>query len=323
MGKQWKKWGFQAGARLEQYDVEAQFREVGEADGSFKDDIFSIYPSAFVTYTSNENNTFNLNYSRRVDRPSIGQVNPIREWSTPTIDSEGNPNLVPQFTNSFELNYTRKTKIGSITSGVFYRRIEDEITRVVFSNPDDPNKQVLSYDNVENNNAYGLELSGNLDFRKWWSANISFDAYKKKVKGTVENTVGDFEFVTVDATTFNTRINNTFKATKDLRFQLFGMYRSRDISLQFLREPMWKMDIGSSYNILKGNGTISARFSDIFNTMHFAFNGEKPYKSNGQFNWESQTVYVGFNYRFGSGKNKAIQRKERDKNETQGSGGLL
>jgi hypothetical protein len=46
-------------------------------------------------------------------------------------------------------------------------------------------------------------------------------------------------------------------------------------------------------------------------------------KQNGQFNWESQSVYLGFNYRFGSGKNKAIQRKQRDKNETQGGGGLL
>jgi hypothetical protein len=42
------------------------------------------------------------------------------------------------------LNYTRKTKIGSITSGIFYRRIEDEITRVIFTNPENPNKQVLS-----------------------------------------------------------------------------------------------------------------------------------------------------------------------------------
>jgi hypothetical protein len=41
------------------------------------------------------------------------------------------------------LNYTRKTKIGSITSGIFYRRIEDEITRVILQ-PENPNKQVLS-----------------------------------------------------------------------------------------------------------------------------------------------------------------------------------
>jgi outer membrane receptor protein involved in Fe transport len=323
LGKQWGKWNFQAGARLEQYDVKALFKQAGKADGAFKDAIFSIYPSTFITYNLSDNNSFNLNFSRRVDRPSISQVNPIREWSTPTVDSEGNPNLIPQFTNSFELNYTRKTKIGSITSGIFYRRIEDEITRVIFTNPEDTNKQILSYDNFENNNAYGVEVSGNLDFKKWWSANISLDAYQKKVKGTIENTPGNFEFVTVNATTFNSRISNTFKATKDLRFQLSAMYRGRDISLQFLREPMWKMDFGTSYNVLKGSGTISARFSDIFNTMNFAFNGDRPYRSNGQFNWESQSVYLGFNYRFGSGKNKAIQRKSRDKNETQGSGGML
>ncbi|WP_369753225.1 TonB-dependent receptor domain-containing protein [Flavobacterium sp. WC2409] len=323
LGKQWKKWSFQAGARVEKYNVDALFKEVSKADGAFKDDLLNVYPSTFLTYTPSDNNSFNLSFSRRVDRPSIGQVNPIREWSTATLDSQGNPNLIPQFTNSYEINYTRKTKIGSITSGVFYRRIEDEITRVIYTNPDNPNKQILSYDNFNNNNAYGVEVSGNLDFKKWWSANVSVDAYQKKVKGTIESTPGVYEFVEVNASTFNARINNTFKATKDLRFQLFGMYRGRDLSLQFNREAMWKMDVGSSYNILKGSGTISARFSDVFNSMHFAFAGDRPYKSNGQFNWESQSVYLGFNYRFGSGKNKAIQRKQRDNNETQGGGGLL
>jgi outer membrane receptor protein involved in Fe transport len=322
LGKQWKKWSFQAGARVEQYHIDALFQQASEADGVFKDDILSVYPSTFLNYNPSENNSFNLSFSRRVDRPGIDQVNPIREWSTATIDSEGNPNLIPQFTNSYELNYTRKTKIGSITSGVFYRQIEDEITRVLFTNPENPNKQVLSYANFDNNNAYGIEVSTNLDFNKWWSANISLDSYQKKVKGTIETSPGNYEFVAVNANTFNARINNTFKATKDIRIQLFSMYRGRDRSLQFNISDMWKMDAGASYTILKGSGTVSARFSDIFNTMHFAFNNTKPYKTTGQFNWESQTVYVGFNYRFGSGKNKAIERKQRDKNETQG-GGLL
>jgi hypothetical protein len=46
---------------------------------------------------------------------------------------------------------------------------------------------------------------------------------------------------------------------------------------------MWKMDIGSSYNILKV-AEQKLRFSDIFNSMNFA--GDRPYKSNGQFNWK-------------------------------------
>jgi hypothetical protein len=100
------------------------------------------------------------------------------------------------------------------------------------------------------------------------------------------------------------------------------MYQVRDQNLQFDRATMWKMDIGSSYNILKGSGTISARFSDIF-IDEFCFAGDRPYKANGQFNWESQSVYLGFNYRFGTVKTKPFKRKQRDKNETQGGGGLL
>ena len=315
ISKQWKKWNAQVGARFEKYTADALFKKVNEADGTFNDDLFTVYPSGFLNYAPNENDSFNLSVSKRVDRPSIEQVNPIRQWSTPQIDSEGNPNLVPQFTNSVELNYTRKTKIGSITSGVFYRQINDEISRTLFENPADSERLILSYSNLGDNNAFGVELSGNLDFTKWYTANISFDLYNKKTKGYV-----DIDYVEVDVTTFNTRLSNTFKASKNLRFQLTGMYRGEDLGLQFLRKPMWKIDMGSSLTILKGSGTITARVSDVFNTMHFAFEATKPKVQSGEFHWESQTAYLGFNYRFGTGKNKAIQRKARDKNETQGSG---
>nr|WP_315157632.1 TonB-dependent receptor [uncultured Flavobacterium sp.] len=317
IAKQWNKWNAQVGARFEKYTADALFKKVNENDGTFNDDLFTVYPSGFVTYTPSDNDSFNFSVSKRVDRPSIDQVNPIREWSTPLIDSEGNPELYPQFTNSVELNYTRKTKIGSITSGVFYRQINDEITRTLNENPNDPERQILSYANLGDNNAYGVELSGNLDFTKWYTANISFDMYKKKTKGYVE-----LEYIEVDVTTFNSRISNTFKASKNLRFQLTGMYRGEDLGLQFLRKPMWRIDAGSSLTILKGSGTITARVSDLFDSMHFAFDATNPKLQTGEFHWESQTAYVGFNYRFGTGKNKAIQRKERDKNETQGSGGF-
>jgi outer membrane receptor protein involved in Fe transport len=317
ISKQWKKWNAQVGARFEKYTADALFKKVNEADGTFDDDLFTVYPSGFLNYTPNDNDSYNLSVSKRVDRPSIDQVNPIREWSTPQIDSQGNPNLFPQFTNSVELNYTRKTKIGSITSGVFYRQINDEITRTLFENPNDSERLILSYANLNDNNAFGLELSGNLDFTKWYSANISFDMYNKKTKGYIGT-----DYVEVDVTIFNSRISNTFKASKNLRFQLTGMYRGEDLGLQFLRKPMWKIDLGSSLTILKGSGTVTARVSDLFDSMHFAFDATKPKLQTGEFHWESQTAYVGFNYRFGTGKNKAIQRKERDKNETQGSGGF-
>ncbi len=324
IGKQIGKWSGQLGVRLEYFDLDADFASTGSTNQKVTDDIFTAYPSAFLTYTKDDKNSFNLNYSRRVDRPSIGQLNPIREWTTPLLESRGNPDLVPQFTNSFEVNYTRKMKIGSITSGVFYRLINDEISRVVFADPDNVNRNILSYDNFNNNNAFGVESSANLKFAKWWSVNTSADVYFRTVKGTVQNSdTGVFENAEVDVTAFNFRMNNNFTATQNLRFQLFGFYRGRDLSLQFERKEMYKIDIGSSYNFAKGKGTITARLNDVFDTMRFAFDGNIPHRQYGAFYWENQTFYVGVNYRFGGGKNRALSRKQRDANETQSSGGMF
>ncbi|WP_313803985.1 TonB-dependent receptor domain-containing protein [Flavobacterium sp.] len=332
------KWSSQIGVRMEYYNIDAEFASNETRFQSdqvptttttsdlqtVSDNIFTFYPSAFLNYTMDEKNSFNFNYSRRVDRPGIGQINPIREWTTPLMESRGNPALEPQFTNSFEINYTRVTKMGSITSGVFYRRISDEISRVVYNDPNNINRKILSFDNFDDNNAYGIESSANLKFTKWWSTNLSADAYFKTVRGTVQNaTTGDLENAEADVTTFNARMNNTFTATKNLRFQLFGMYRGRDLSLQFERKEMYKMDIGATYNILKGKGTITARYNDVFENMRFAFDGNIPYRQYGAFYWESQTFYVGLNYNFGGGKNRAMQRKQRDANETQSGGGMF
>ena len=94
------------------------------------------------------------------------------------------------------------------------------------------------------------------------------------------------------------------------------MYRGRDKGLQYDRKEMYKMDFGATYNILKGKGTITARYNDVFENMRFAFDGNIPFRQQGAFYWESQTFYVGFNYIFGGGKNRALTRKQRDANET-------
>ena len=333
IGKQWKKWSVQAGVRLEQYEIDGDFENVVTSttpsenindQSTIEDDIFAIYPSLFFNYKASDKDSFNFNFSRRVDRPSIGQISPIREWTTPLVESRGNPALEPQFTNSFEVNYTRTTKIGSVTAGVFYRQINDEIGRVIYKNPDNVNQDIISYDNFDDNNTVGTEISANLKLATWWSVNASSDAYFRTVKGTVQNANTQAqERAEADVVAFNIRMNHNFVATKKLRFNLFAMYRGRDLGLQFEREPMYRMDIGSTYSILKGKGSITARFNDVFETMNFAFDGNIPYRQTGAFYWESQTFYVGFNYMFGGGKNSAMQRKQRDQNETQGSGGLL
>jgi len=311
------KLSVQLGARLEQYDVNGTFVK-GTETAAYKDEIFTVYPSAFFTYNANDKNQFQLSYSRRVDRPSIGQVNPIREWSPPTITSIGNPNLKPQFTNSYELNYTRNYEKGSVTFGTFFRRVNDNITRILNADPMDEDKVEMSYTNSESNNKYGIELSSNHKLTNWWKVNASFDLYTQKETG-----IANGDQLEVTNNSLNFRVNNNFTATKNLRFQLFGMYRGGGESIQFKTDPMWMINTGASLNVLDGKGTISLRVNDIFEGMKFKFESENPYPQSGQFNWESRTAYVGFMYKFGGGKNSAKSRKTRDNNETQGGGGFM
>ncbi len=310
------KLSMQLGARIENYSIVGSFTS-GTQNEKVTDDIFTVYPSAFFTYKASDKNQFQVSYSRRVDRPSIQQVNPIREWSTPLITSVGNPDLVPQFTNSFEVNYTRKLKKGSLTFGTFYRRVNDNISRTLLADPlDNSNtRQILSFTNFNGNDRYGFELSSNYKLAKWWSVNASSDFYAQ-----TENGIANGEQIEVDNNVFNARVSNSFTASKKLRLQLFAMYRGSQKGVQFNVDPMWMINTGASYSMFEGKGSLNFRVNDIFRGMKFQFNSTNPYAQNGQFNWESRTVFLGFNYRFGDGKNKAKRRRNRDSNEVQNGG---
>ncbi len=312
-GKNFEKWSYQVGARLESYQVDAVFN----GEKVFEDEIFTVYPSAYLTYKPGEKSTYQLSYSRRVDRPGLNQVNPIREWSTPRITSIGNPSLDPQFTNSIEVNYTKRVKGGSITGGVFYRLINDEINQTLIENPDVEEGQILTFDNFDNNSAYGIEISSNYKPTKWWNFNASFDLYGQTQKGIIEGLQRE-----VDAVIYNFRVNNNFKATKNLTFQIFGFYRGEQEGVQFKTKPFYFINTGARYNFMKGKGTASINFNDIFNTMRFRFSSDAPFPQSGRFQGETQTIYLGLSYRFGSGKNRKVSRKRRDNNEKSG-GGIL
>ena len=86
---------------------------------------------------------------------------------------------------------------------------------------------------------------------------------------------------------------------------------------------MYKIDAGGRYSFLNDKATVSLRFNDVFNTMKAGFDGANPYPLRGQFTWESQSVYLGFNYMFGAGKSKSLQRKQRDNDTNKGGGGLF
>ncbi|UII77685.1 TonB-dependent receptor [Flagellimonas sp. HMM57] len=306
------KWQYNIGLRIEDYNVDTEFNEVGQPQFTFTDKLFNVYPSGFLKYSPDEaqKNSYQLSFSRRIDRPSLNQINPIRQLSTPQIIITGNPSLVPQFTSSVELNYSRKLNKGSFTIGGFYRRINDEINRRGFFDEDNPTVLIIDYDNFDSNNAYGFEFSSNYRPTSWWSLNGSFDVYSRTQKGVIEG-----ENVQVNNTLMNVKLNNTFKATKTLTFQWFTFYSGPQEILQYELKQNFFMNLGARYGFAQGKGTFSLNFTDIFRSQRFAFKTFRTVFQEGEFLRDSRALYAGLAYRFGSGKNKSVKRKKRDKNE--------
>ena len=329
------KWSFQLGLRVENVDVIATAVQTNATNtnskNKFTNSYFELYPSAYITYKLSEKSAFQLNYSRRVDRPGIGQINPIKEWSTPLVSSYGNSNLIPQFTNSLEFNYTRSLENGSVTFGTFFRGISDEINRALFIDRSDVNsgRLIFTHDNFDNSTAYGVELSSSYKPYNWWRLNGSFDLYSQILKGIAEKLSAPLETATindiitetnsVDNIAWNFRLYNNFKINEKITFTAFGFYQGRNSNLQYDVKPMFYVNIGSRISFAKGKGSVSLNYNDIFNTMKFRFKGTKPYVQEGEFNWESNTVYLGINYRFGSTQFGAKSRKKRANDEKEGT----
>ncbi|MEM9326911.1 MAG: outer membrane beta-barrel protein [Bacteroidota bacterium] len=314
------RWSYQLGARLESFEQQSLYSEEGSGGTSYDDLIRSIYPSAFLTYTPDpqvQRDAFNLSISRRVDRPNISQLNPMRAWSSARITNVGNPSLFPQFTNSAEFNYTRQFESWSLTSGVFYRRIHDEITRFGFNDEDNSGNILFSYDNYQNNSAYGFEVSGNYQVSPKWSLTSSFDLYAQTQRGVAQDV-----FREVQNVLYNFRMNHSFKANKKLTFQLIGLYRGGNTNLQYRTLSFYFINAGARYSLFDGQGTLSLNFNDIFHTQRFAFSGKRPAPQVGHYDWDSQTLFVGYAHKFGKGQRRSPKRKTRDKNEAKSAGGF-
>lgn len=325
-GQNFSKFSYQVGARFESFSVEAKLADAV----IYEDDYFTLYPSAFMTYALNDKNSLQMSYSRRVDRPNLNQTKPIREFATPTATGMGNPELDPQFTNSVELNYTKVLEKGTITAGVFYRNIQDEINRTFYADEqtENPNDFIMSYENFDDNSAFGFEVSANYKPTKWWDLQPAIDFSSISQKGLIQvadpvTNTSSFKTVEIDANAFNARINNNFKVTKKLTLTLFGFYRGAVDGVQNDSKEMYKIDSGARYSMLENRLSFSLRFNDMFNTMRYGFTSTNPFPASGEFTWESRTVYFGVNYMFGGGKNRAMQRKYREDNTKQSSGGLF
>lgn len=185
---------------------------------SFDTNYVQFFPNVSTTFVENEKNTFELNVSRRIYRPSYEQLNPFKFYLDPTTYKEGNPYLKPQVTNSLELSHLWKERIYSALS---VSRIMKNVTEVIVPTLIEQNVTVQTMVNLDHVDIYSLNVSIPWDITKWWNMTTNVGSYLAQYTGFVSNT----QITNRGTVNYNLNMVNTFKFGKSFSAELSEMYQ--------------------------------------------------------------------------------------------------
>jgi hypothetical protein len=248
------RFGLKAGLRAEQTLAEGN-QTVHNA--SFSHDYIDFFPSAFLNYSFSEKHQSLISYSRRLNRPHYGQLNPFRYFIDPYNFFEGNPNLNPQFTNVFELKYSFM-RMYSIA--VNYSHTVDAMTQIA-KQVDSTHTTYLTTENLDENDNYGVTVSIPVHVAKWWESSNNLVLYNNSFNG-----ISSVGAVNKRITTFSFHSHNSFTLTKGWRAELSGYYNTKALYGTTLSNPIGSVSAGVSKRFSKDRFTIRAQINDIFHT---------------------------------------------------------
>lgn len=252
------KFQWQVGLRAEITDINTRFRETNDR---FEWNYINFFPSAFFTYKLADNNQLQLSYSRRINRPRFRDLNPFSSFTDNRNFRVGNPNLQPEFTDSYEVGYLQNLPNTTLYYGAYYRYTTGLIQQVNLR-PTEAGLRTTIPDNIGYSNAMGLEMNVTHDFGKWYRVSGNFNLYSMNTRGSV----GDSISLQANAFSFSSRLSNNFKVKGLFDAQLNVNYRAPENQTQGRRLAMTVVDLGISRDIWKNKGTITLGVRDMFNS---------------------------------------------------------
>jgi outer membrane receptor protein involved in Fe transport len=224
----------QAGLRLEQ--AETEIRQI--TDGlTFERDYFRLYPTLHLGYELSKTEQLRGSYSRRIQRPSPQDLNPYTFYIDPQNVRRGNPFLLPEVTDSFEiaLQHRKAGAFYSLTG--FYRRSTGGVTDIL----SDLGGGVFltTRANLATARRSGLELIANGKLSK----TLTYNASGTFQWNEIDPRVGGFS-TPRSGTTGTARANLTWQPTKKDFFQLNANYSGKQLLPQGYRRSGGILNLG-------------------------------------------------------------------------------
>jgi outer membrane receptor protein involved in Fe transport len=229
-------------------------------DQKYTIDRWDVFPSFHLSYKLNDDNQLMASYTRRIDRPHGWDLDPFEQYMNSHNIRKGNPNLEPEYSNSYELNYQYSFASASyISIEGYYRHRTNIITRV--RTLLDDGMILNTFENINDDYASGLEGMVNWRPAKWVNLTGSATFFNYKL-----NTILLNDTIARNTNTWSSRMNVIFNLGMNTRFQISGDYSAPSVSAQGTTTSMWGMNLAIKQDFFKNKLSVSLNVRDVFST---------------------------------------------------------
>jgi outer membrane receptor protein involved in Fe transport len=314
------KFSYQAGLRAETSRFDGELVDRGQKFGySYPEKLKNIwdglFPSMFITQALGEKEDLQLNYTRRIRRPDFRQLNPFIDFNDPVNLRQGNPALRPEFTNSFEVNYSKSYKGGNVLVAAYYRNTigditeySDTLTAAQYQQLNnaavDSNAILNTFINTKSQNRWGADLTWQQTLAKNLEIIPNVSVQYTKVNAAVNGIDLSNEGFNWEAKLIaNYKVDAPNSALfKNLSFQATGEYESPEVIPQGRRKEQYSLDFALRKDFLKENkATVTFSINDVFNTNRFGtiYDTGNFYQDSYR-RWNVRSFRLTLSYKFGN-----------------------
>lgn len=289
-----KKWGVKGGVRLEQTNLNTFLTNTGEDNSQ---DYSNLFPSMHTSYKFSEKISLQAGYSKRIYRPRLWDLNPFFNIRNNFSIRQGNPELMPEFTDSYEVTSIFFIGKTALNFGVYHRYTDDVIERVsTFEN----NVNTTRPENIGTNKTTGIEFNTKYSPARWLTFNGDFNYSQFTREGTFQDISFDF-----NANRWSSKLMTKLKLPAEIDLEATGNYRSNYQTVQGEVQENIFMDLGLRKKLMKGKAILNLSIRDVFASRI----GESQIAQADfeVYNRRQRGRFVAFGFSYGFGKGEAMQ----------------
>jgi outer membrane cobalamin receptor len=272
---EWDNLSYQIGAR-----TELTYRTIELTDNKEKFSInrWDFFPSVHTSYKFGGGTQLMASYTRRINRPRGWNLEPFLTWWDPNNVRKGNPNLIPEYIDSYELGF--QTLFGEITfnNDIYYRVNHNRIDWVRSAYAE--NVTLNTFANVGTDYSLGTEYMFTFNPLKIWDINLMGDIYDYRIKGVINDIPYERK-----SFNWNVRFNNGINIFKTTQLQFNIRYNSPSVTSQGRYEGFFRTDAAVKQDLFEKSIALTLQARDLFKT------GKREFTSQGA-DFYSKTYYT-------------------------------